>query len=459
MKIQKILISLVLIIFILTPCHFSEATPLTTPSISIYSYDKLDQPIIFPAYLKWQSPVIERMINSKFKEAREKKIIFRSIHSNVLRELKECVDLLTKAARNNDGEPVAPEKINKNTIFVHSLLEEALYKKLNKVESFKLKQLFQATHFLMMDRLLDAFSYIIAKRIHTKVYTNTSMSQLEFDQYMQIQWGWITEEQYQYIREHLYLIRLGKQKQTIADYIGLYGQPYCNQRIDLKKTGLTSLQGVELLRGADKTTTLLLNDNCIIDASLDPNFPQKPFRYFRNLACLYLSGNQLSELSEDFFHNLPLKWLYLNNNQLKSIHKNMLQGQQHLNTLSLSYNQLREVPEELFSSSPQIENFFVSHNFITRLPKLFHGCHRLRYISLAANCLVEFPEDVFMYQSQLKSLNLCENPTMTLSPNLFGSLKQLQHLFLEETQKDKLSEEQRRDLRNVVIPTFCPDER
>ncbi|XP_055502625.1 leucine-rich repeat-containing protein 27-like [Leucoraja erinacea] len=65
---------------------------------------------------------------------------------------------------------------------------------------------------------------------------------------------------------------------------------------------------------------------------------------------LYLEGNALSELSEDFFHRLPnLIWLDLRNNKLTSLPLS-IGDHRCLKTLLLEGNPIRKLPVELGSS-------------------------------------------------------------------------------------------------------------
>ncbi|XP_072414174.1 leucine-rich repeat-containing protein 27-like [Chiloscyllium punctatum] len=92
-----------------------------------------------------------------------------------------------------------------------------------------------------------------------------------------------------------------------------------------------------------------------------------------SLQHLYLEGNAISELSEDFFHQLPnLVWLDLRNNKLKSLPCS-IGDHRCLKTLLLEGNLIRRLPVELGN--------------LTSLKAL-----NLR------KCPIEFPPEVIMHQ-------------------------------------------------------------
>lgn len=67
----------------------------------------------------------------------------------------------------------------------------------------------------------------------------------------------------------------------------------------------------------------------------------------KNLKMLFLEGNFLSLLPEEFFWKLPkLMWLDLRNNLLEEIPKSIA-NHEHLENLLLTNNNLQRLPNEL----------------------------------------------------------------------------------------------------------------
>ncbi|XP_078269810.1 uncharacterized protein LOC144601493 isoform X4 [Rhinoraja longicauda] len=108
---------------------------------------------------------------------------------------------------------------------------------------------------------------------------------------------------------------------------------------------------------------------------------------------LYLEGNALSELSEDFFHRLPnLIWLDLRNNKLTSLPLS-IGDHRCLKTLLLEGNPIRKLPVEL--EMPVIEKLHLNTRAESSLD-FANEKERQRFKALKQKLMQEEARDVFL---------------------------------------------------------------
>lgn len=134
----------------------------------------------------------------------------------------------------------------------------------------------------------------------------------------QLGFGSFPDSELSYLKKHLALKELGKSEYTIADYVGLHGQPSLSglHEINLSNQGLTGLYGVHLLDNPDQVQSILLHHNSLLGMELDPDFPKTPFKRFSNLKYLFLYQNKLTQLPPEFLDGVNLDVLEIQNNYL-----------------------------------------------------------------------------------------------------------------------------------------------
>ncbi|XP_066477414.1 toll-like receptor 7 [Tiliqua scincoides] len=139
------------------------------------------------------------------------------------------------------------------------------------------------------------------------------------------------------------------------------------------------------------------------------------FSNLTSLEQLDISDNSLSFIPPDAFDGLPskLRVLRLANNKMKKFNWGKLQVLLHLEILDLSNNQLGTIPRELSNCSKTLQKFIVQNNWIRKLSNNFlQGAFQLKYLDLSFNRIKKvknssLPKDVI---NNLDTLLLHGNP-------------------------------------------------
>lgn len=127
-------------------------------------------------------------------------------------------------------------------------------------------------------------------------------------------YGSFVGEQLGYCKKQLALKELDAKELTVADYIGINGQPSCvKQAIDLSGKQLTGLNGIELLQNK-KVRKLSLQRNRLLGSDLDPDFPKGLFGSFPGLRRLYLHNNKLTAVPKELLKGLNISTFRIDNN-------------------------------------------------------------------------------------------------------------------------------------------------
>ena len=242
-----------------------------------------------------------------------------------------------------------------------------------------------------------------------------------------------------YLEKHLKRMALGAKlgkyipEHDVMDHIIYFnGQlPVANSQINLNKTMLTSLNGLEII--AENIDKLSINIIHLGGNYLELTNNFFPLTIFPNLQSLLLSHNQLTQLPENIFSNLnQLQELDLSHNQLTQLPANIFSNLNQLEILLLSHNQLTQLPENIFSNLNQLQELDLSHNQLTQLPaNIFNNLNQLEILLLSHNQLTQLPENIFSNLNQLRSLHLSHNQLTQFSENIFSNLNLLQILYLD----------------------------
>lgn len=115
-----------------------------------------------------------------------------------------------------------------------------------------------------------------------------------------------------------------------------------DSRLDLRGLHINSLEGLKNIPGKESITTLNLSNNELSKIS------GNAFEGFTNLWALVLSNNKIKDIDDEAFAGLNLKWLWLNNNQLKEV-ENWFKGvnqQKYQVVLDFSSNKIITVKKD-----------------------------------------------------------------------------------------------------------------
>ena len=154
-----------------------------------------------------------------------------------------------------------------------------------------------------------------------------------------------------------------------------------------------------------------------------------------NLKYLYLEYNQLSTLHADTFKGLTnLKWLSLNYNQLSTLHADTFKGLTNLESLRLNYNQLSTLHADAFKGLTNLEWLYLNNNQLSTLPTAIKNA--------LPNCDIYIDDNViYVDENTTEEIEKCGNLTNELNcGNLTNQLnaKILKiDLEISKLQKDK----------------------
>ncbi|XP_064610747.1 insulin-like growth factor-binding protein complex acid labile subunit [Liolophura sinensis] len=147
---------------------------------------------------------------------------------------------------------------------------------------------------------------------------------------------------------------------------------------------------------------------------------------------LQLQDNLLSKVPK----NLPqsLQKLYLDRNNIVTLHKSDFEGLKSLTELHLGYNTIVRLETQSFVGLSNLKKLYLTGNKIATLPGLvFKPLQKLISLELNRNNLQQIPNEseVFSVMSSLTYLNLADNFCKSIPLNLFTGMTELLYLHLE----------------------------
>ncbi|KAL2090370.1 hypothetical protein ACEWY4_015058 [Coilia grayii] len=181
-------------------------------------------------------------------------------------------------------------------------------------------------------------------------------------------------------------------------------------------------------------------------------FPSQLFSHLANLQLLRASKNQLDRIPQDIWSghltNLEeidirgnnirhlqtpkeshekLQRLFLGNNLLNELHKEVHTYFPALKILDLQKNNISSFPQGVFSKLTQLELLDISNNQIEDLTQgSFEGLGKLMELNLEGNLIHFLQDEDFKHLQALRSLNLSKNKLKSLTGMLFEVFGKLQ---------------------------------
>lgn len=154
-------------------------------------------------------------------------------------------------------------------------------------------------------------------------------------------------------------------------------------------------------------------------------FPQEIFMLADTLEILDLSGNNLSQLPNDFPRLQKLKILFLSENQF-TVYPEVLAKCNNLDMIGFKANRISFISEE--SISPNLRWLILTNNHLPQIPKSIGKCSRLQKLMLSGNHLTSLPEEM----SNCKNLELLRISANQLEilPNWLFTLPKLSWVAL-----------------------------
>lgn len=131
----------------------------------------------------------------------------------------------------------------------------------------------------------------------------------------------------------------------------------------------------------------------------------KPVEY--SLTHLYLSNNQLKNITQDVFGNMPhLQWLDLRHNELIEIYFDCLKNTNNLQVLLFSWNEITDIPAETLRSLKKLRIVDLSYNKLRTLPDNMFTDSDIESLDLSHNQFTRLPVKSMSVTSTANLVNL-----------------------------------------------------
>jgi Leucine-rich repeat (LRR) protein len=147
---------------------------------------------------------------------------------------------------------------------------------------------------------------------------------------------------------------------------------------------------------------------------------------------LYLYNNNITYLDKDIFNNLiNLQLLFLQNNKLTHLDKNIFKHLANLQYLDLSDNNISSLDNDIFNTLTNLQELYLYNNLLTHLDNdIFKHLTNLHKLYLDTNNLSHLDKDIFKNLTNLQELYLDYNKLTTLNKDIFKHLTNLHDLDL-----------------------------
>lgn len=126
-----------------------------------------------------------------------------------------------------------------------------------------------------------------------------------------------------------------------------------------------------------------------------------------SLTHLYLSNNQLRNITQDVFGNMPyLQWLDLRHNKLMELDFDSFKNTKELQVLLLSCNEIMDIPVEVLRPLKKLRIVDFSHNKLRTLPDNMFTDSNIESLDLSHNQFTRLPVKSMSVTSTARLTNL-----------------------------------------------------
>ena len=150
------------------------------------------------------------------------------------------------------------------------------------------------------------------------------------------------------------------------------------------------------------------------------------FPFYPDLSNVRLDRNSLEEFPNMTSISTKLSYLWLSDNLIAYINREIIGHLQQLRTLMLDNNKLTSLPDVILTS---LTTLYLSGNMLTRCPHLARFCPIINFLFLEDNEISECDKQSFESASRLRNLRLNANQ-LSYVPDFNGVKTTLRELFL-----------------------------
>jgi Leucine-rich repeat (LRR) protein len=165
---------------------------------------------------------------------------------------------------------------------------------------------------------------------------------------------------------------------------------------------------------------------------------------------LYLYNNNITSLDKNIFNNLiNLQYLYLHNNNINHLDKDIFKHLANLKALYLDNNNLTYLDRDTFKNLANLQGLYLYNNNITHLDKdIFKHLIKLQTLNLNTNKLSHLDKDIFKNLTNLKYINLSNNKLNTL-PSSIINCRHLNEIYYSDNEINYIPPNIHRFLNNL----------
>ncbi|XP_076263353.1 leucine-rich repeat-containing larval translucida [Rhynchophorus ferrugineus] len=160
------------------------------------------------------------------------------------------------------------------------------------------------------------------------------------------------------------------------------------------------------------------------------------FRDMHNVKCIVLPGNQISRVDRDALP-VQIERLHLGRNQLYHLNDS-LQELRNLRWLFLNENELEDLERQLPLDAPFLKLIHIASNRLTRVPTQLRNYQSLENVYLNQN-KIETLDGILSKTRTLQGLILDDNIIHTITPEDFSEMERLDYLSLHHNELRSLN--------------------